>query len=405
MQKLNWLALLTISLVSFAAMPPPASADGASSAAASPAAATGTTAPSNGIAPIGPSDPLNVSVIGEPDLTNTYVVDAEGNIEMPYVGKIHVSGLTPDQAQALIQKKLSDIYTDPQVSVVRTGMGGISITVIGAVVRQGNSSLRRDAHLNDAIQLSTPTPDADLKHINITHGLPGQRHTTDTFDLDAFLTDGNLSDNPSLQDGDTIFIPKSTQSIHSVSVTGEVVKPGRYQVAAGATAFDLITLAGGLSPNADPSATYVQAMGSTVQSPFNYTTAAQNPSNYQLDPVLQDGDQIVVPLITSLPTYAVTGAVLKPGEYPLKGVVTLLDAITVAGGLEPRAKAKDTKITRTTPKGPIVIVVNASDTKAAATTYLQPGDNIIVPHGSTSSGFNPLNILGTVASIFSIFKL
>jgi protein involved in polysaccharide export with SLBB domain len=158
-------------------------------------------------------------------------------------------------------------------------------------------------------------------------------------------------------------------------------------------------------PSADPTATYVQPMGSTVQSAFNYTTAAQNPSNPQLNPVLKDGDQVVVPLGTALPTYAILGAVLKPGQYSIKGVVTLLDAISNAGGLEDRAKAKQTKITRTTPKGPIVLQIDASDTKVAATTYLQAGDNIQVPHGSAPNNISPLGVLETVGSIFSIFRL
>lgn len=362
-------------------------------------------AQASGIVPIGPSDPLAVTVIGEPDLTNTYVVDPAGDIQMPYVGKIHVNGLTPDESAKLIQKKLSDIYTAPQVSVVRNGLGGISVTVIGAVAHQGNNSMRRDSHLNDAVQLAAPTAEADVKHINITHGLPGQRHTTDTYDLNSFLNTGAVNGNPLLLDGDTIFIPKSTQSLFSVSVTGEVAKAGRYQVNPGTTAFDLIALAGGMLPSADPTATYVQPMGSTVQSAFNYTTAAQNPSNPQLNPVLKDGDQVVVPLGTALPTYAILGAVLKPGQYSIKGVVTLLDAISNAGGLEDRAKAKQTKITRTTPKGPIVLQIDASDTKVAATTYLQAGDNIQVPHGSAPNNISPLGVLETVGSIFSIFRL
>jgi len=362
-------------------------------------------AAASGIVPIGPNDPLTVTVIGEPDLTNTYMVDAVGDIQMPYVGKIHVVGMTPDESGKLIQEKLSAIYTAPQVSVVRNGLGGISVTLIGAVTKEGSSALRRDAHLNDAVQLAGPTPEADLKHINVTHGMPGQRHTTDTYDLNIFLSSGSAVGNPLLADGDTVFIPKISQSMLSVSVTGEVGKAGRYEINPGQTAFDLIALAGGLLPTADPTATYIQPMGTTVQNPFNYMTAAQNPANAQLNPVLKDGDQIVVPLGLSLPTYAILGAVLKPGQYPIKGVMTLLDAISDAGGLEDRAKAKQTIITRTTPKGPAVITVDASNTKTAATTYLQAGDNIQIPHGSPPSSLNPLGILETVGSIFSIFRL
>ena len=371
------------------------------------AAAQGSTAAQVGsVAPIGPADPLNINVVGEPDLTNTYVVDPAGNIEVPYIGKVHVGGLTPDQAAALVQQKLSDIYTSPQVTLTRTGLGGISVTVTGAVEHQGAQPLRRDAHLNDAVQLAAPTPDADIKAIKITHGLPGQPLVTQTYDLDSFLNSGVLGGNPALQDGDTVYIPKTTQLDNSVVVTGEVLKPGSYSVAPGTTAFDVITTAGGTTPGADQMTTYIQSRGSTIQKPFNFTTAAENPANPQLNPVLQDGDEIVVPLAAVASNYAITGAVIRPGQFPINGVVSLLDAISNAGGLEDRADVKNTKITRSTPHGPIVISVNAGDTKAAATTYLQAGDYIDIPHGSPAvQPLNPFEVVTGIASIVGLFRL
>jgi polysaccharide export outer membrane protein len=392
--KLRWLALFALSLTLLNA--------GTRIASAQTAETTTTATADSAIAPIGPGDPLNVTVIGEPDLSNTYVVDADGNIQMPYVSKIHVGGLSPDDAQTLIQTKLSAIYTSPQVQLTRNGLGGISVTVVGAVSREGTQALRRDAHLNDVIQLASPTSDADLKHVNITHGLPGERHSTDTVDLSTFLNAGDVNGNPTLRDGDSVFVPKSTLTTHSVSITGEVAHPGRYDIAENATVFDLITLAGGLTASADPTATYIQPEDSTTAIPFNYTTAAQNPSSIELNPILKDGDQIVVPLVLSSPTYAITGAVLRPGEYPLKGQISLLEAISAAGGLENYARASKTKITRMTGKGPAVIMVDASDTSVSAITYLQAGDDIQIAHGNPKASFNPFEFIGTALGIYTV---
>jgi polysaccharide biosynthesis/export protein len=357
------------------------------------------------VVPIGPNDSLNINVIGEPDLSTTYLVDANGDISMLYVGKVHVGGLTPDQACSLVQGKLSQIYTSPQVTVARPAIGGIIVTVIGAVTKQGDNQVRRDSHLNDVVQLAGPSPDADLEHINITSGNPGQRHTTVTYDLTTFLNAGAPDGNPPLDDGDQVFIPKKTQTNESVSVLDQVSKPGRYDVAPGTTAVDLINSAGGMAPGGDPTATYIKEMGSDTQIPFNYVTAAQNPSNAQLNPVLKDGDEIVVPLATSVPTYAILGGVLKPGEYPLHGQVSLLDAIAMAGGIQAHAKTKKTSITRNTPQGPTVIVMNSDDTKKASLFYLQEGDNITIPPGDPPRQFGPLEALGTLGTILSIFRL
>jgi len=401
-QSNKMLLVLALSLLTIGAVPRYALAQSTSASTDASAAATG--APDATIVPVGPADPLVITVIGEPDLSSTYTVDPDGDIQMPYIGKVHVAGLSVDQAQALIEQKLSDIYTSPQVSVNRPGLGGISVTVDGDVAKQGINQMRRDARLNDVVQLSVPNADADLKHINVTHGLPGQRHTTVTFDLTSYLNNGDVDGDPTLQDGDVIFVPKASHTTNSVSVTGEVTKPGRYDVTPGATAFDVIQLAGGLTTDADPTATYIQPQGTTTQESFNFTTAAQNPANTQLNPILNDGDQIVVPMAQTYDTYSILGGVLKPGIYPLKGTVSLLDAIAIAGGLEPRAKSKSTKITRKTTSGPQVIIVDASNTKIAATTYLQSGDNILIDHGG-STGFNPFNSLGVVGTILDIFRL
>jgi protein involved in polysaccharide export with SLBB domain len=395
-QRLRYAAIFALLIVAFSIAPRVATAQTSDTNAAPQT--------SSAIVPIGPSDPLNVSVIGEPDLTNTYIVDADGNINLPFVGKVAVGGLTPDDAATLIQKKLSQIYTSPQVTVTRTAIGGITVTVIGEVAHQGNQAVRRDAHLNDVVQIAAPTANADLKHVNITHGLPGQRHTTDTYDLGSFLSAGSVDQNPMLVDGDTIFVTKNTQSMLSVSVTGEVIHPGRYGVGPNETAFDLIALAGGLTPTADPTATYLQPMGSTTQSPFNYNSAAQNPGNFQLNPLLHDGDEVVVPMATTLPTYSITGAVLKPGQYPVNGNVSLLNAISLAGGTEARAKVKNTTITRITKNGPVVLTVNAGDTKLAASTLVMAGDTIQIPHGNPASAINPLDIFSPLLTIFSIFR-
>lgn len=47
----------------------------------------------------------------------TYLVDAQGDIEMPILGKVHVAGLTTDQLQAKLTKLISADVEDPTVTV------------------------------------------------------------------------------------------------------------------------------------------------------------------------------------------------------------------------------------------------------------------------------------------------
>ena len=67
---------------------------------------------------VGAGDRLAVKVAGEADLTSEYLVDGAGNISLPYVQTIAVSGMTTVQIEALIGRRLRQGYLrDPQVSV------------------------------------------------------------------------------------------------------------------------------------------------------------------------------------------------------------------------------------------------------------------------------------------------
>ncbi len=355
--------------------------------------------------PIGANDLLDVVVSGQADLSHQYTVDSNGDIAVPYIKKAHVEGLSLDQAGALLQGKLAEFYVNPQVTVTRVSIGGISVNVTGAVQRQGAVVARRDAHVNDIIQLAGPSSDADLSKIQLTRGLPGETHTLLTVDLAAFLDTGRTSGNPAVIDSDTIFVPHKAQTTISVSIVGDVSRPGRYDVQPGSTAFDLVTTAGGLSPDADRPNLYIQPLGTLSRVAFDYNKASGTPQDSTLNPILKDGDKIVVPEESADSNiFTVTGGVLKAGQYPWHGQISLLDAIGQAGGFQPRAKTKQTTVTRETPKGASVIKIDSGNPAVAGAFTVEPGDNIYIPEGSPAAPPpNPLEIVGILGTILTIF--
>ncbi len=68
---------------------------------------------------IGGGDLLKVTVFGVKDFDEEVRVSARGDITLPLVGSVHVAGLTPENAGALVQKKLIDGHymLHPQVSI------------------------------------------------------------------------------------------------------------------------------------------------------------------------------------------------------------------------------------------------------------------------------------------------
>ncbi|MFM7016010.1 MAG: polysaccharide biosynthesis/export family protein [Bacteroidota bacterium] len=63
-----------------------------------------------------------------------YLVDAEGNIDMPLVGKINVIGLSTSQAKDVIQKQLEKYLQQPSVRIY---FENFKVTLLGEVTHPG----------------------------------------------------------------------------------------------------------------------------------------------------------------------------------------------------------------------------------------------------------------------------
>jgi polysaccharide export outer membrane protein len=76
------------------------------------------------------------------------------------------------------------------------------------------------------------------------------------------------------------------------------------------------------------------------------------------------------------------GYVNKPGTYPLRGDVTILQALSLAGGFTQFASPRKIRLVRNHGKRQEVRVVNyynLIDKDGKGNYFLQPGDTIVVP--------------------------
>ncbi|MDR3708768.1 MAG: SLBB domain-containing protein [Capsulimonadaceae bacterium] len=368
------------------------------------------TAPSSPVLTVGPYDTLHIEMDGQPDLSRDYVVDANGDIQLLYVGKVRVGGLTLDQAQDVVVARLRKLYHTVNLTLTRTALGGISVTVTGAIARTGPISVRRDSRLNDVIQPSSPLPEADLNHVQITHAGAAPDLAATVVDLGAYLETGAAAGNPPLKDGDVIFIPsrpRAATRTFAISVVGAVPRPGRFDVTPGTTAYDAITLAGGLANDADIHAVYIESLSHPEHKVIDWNQLSIAPGSPDINPILGDGDKIVVPEATIASTFSIMGAVRTPNTYPLRGNVSLLDALAMAGGFDAGAVEKDVKVVRVASKGATTIPVNAEDPIKAAQFTIEPNDHIIVPSEKAKSpGYrvDPMAAIGLALTIWAVTK-
>jgi polysaccharide export outer membrane protein len=89
----------------------------------------------------------------------------------------------------------------------------------------------------------------------------------------------------------------------------------------------------------------------------------------------------VIVVETVPPMFYVMGEVKSPGTLPLKGQISAVQALAMAGGFTDFAKKNDIVIQRKGPAGVTSVKFNYNDAVKGRgpMVYLQPGDTIIVP--------------------------
>lgn len=102
---------------------------------------------------VGAGDRLTIRVAGESDITADYLVDGSGNISLPYVQTVHISGMTTPQIEKMITSRLRNGYLrDPKVSVQATALRPFYI--LGEVTTSGSFAYQTGITVQNAIAIA-----------------------------------------------------------------------------------------------------------------------------------------------------------------------------------------------------------------------------------------------------------
>ena len=214
---------------------------------------------------IGPADILHVTVYGHEDLTQTVVVQSDGTFTYPLIGRVKASEHTPDGLAKKLALLLGQRFIrKPQVTVVVQEFRSKNIYVMGAVTRPGPYPMSGAMTLVEALARAGPLTSKAAAEIVVVRPPSGKTAgpilpqppasgTGVTVDpaaaevIKVNLRDieaGNLANNIALRPNDTVFVPEAPQ----VFVSGEVRNPGAYAYQPGLTVRQLVSMAGGLTP-------------------------------------------------------------------------------------------------------------------------------------------------------------
>jgi polysaccharide export outer membrane protein len=225
---------------------PPDGAQSATPPAQTPAAETQPATSSASPLRLGTGDLIEISVYNVPELSTRARVSSAGEIYLPLVDYVHIAGLTADQAQALVQRRLSDggFVKNPHVSVFVQEYASQAASVLGEVARPGIYPVLGQPRLFDVISAAGGFTEKAGQSIVVTHrsqpdksvSVPLARNATDS-------PEGNIPVFP----GDTIVVRKADV----VYVVGEVGRPSGFLMDGGhLTVLQAIALAGGTTRTA-----------------------------------------------------------------------------------------------------------------------------------------------------------
>ena len=291
---------------------------------------------------IGPGDSVRVVVLGQADMTGNFTVDLEGMISFPVLGKIKAAEHTPGDLERKLTTLLADGYLKhPQVTVAIAEFGSQKVYVTGEVQKPGQYSLKTDRTLLALLG------DVGALGANVGHEVIVVRPPA-----------GAAAPPPAVSPLGPEF-PAEANTAAPVDTGKTATEPAATPAANAADAAPAPATA------SIPGLPYV-APGSEV---YRVSLLELQSGNPEKNIALRAGDTVYFPKASQV---YVMGSVARPGPYRYQEGMTVLQALTQAGGATDRGSAGRTKVVR---------IVNGKKTerKANPTDVVQPEDTLFVP--------------------------
>jgi protein involved in polysaccharide export with SLBB domain len=316
---------------------------------------------------LGPGDEIRITVWGKIEGLWNLVIDRDGNISIPKVGTIGVTGLTFRELKEALHKEFSKYFTGFEMNVSMGALRTISVYVVGNANRPGAYTISSLSTLINALfEAGGPGKNGTMRDIQLKRN----GKIIVNFDLYDFLLKGDKTKDIRLMPEDVIFIPSVGPL---VGIAGSVNNPAIYELKGEITISQLIEMAGGLSDIAFSGRVQIERIiDNTRQIVFD------DDLDKVKDVTVQSGDSVkIFPVVQDKRVVRLSGAVQREGEYGFKPGMTVRDLILMAGGLKYYAYNKEAELTRVyvTDRGPETEKIIIEPEKAMAG---DPEDNILL---------------------------
>jgi polysaccharide export outer membrane protein len=147
-----------------------------------------------------------LQIVGEKDLPQEFQVASDGTADLPFLQRVHVAGLEPQDIARVVREQLvaKKFLVDPVVIVQVREYHSRTVVLLGQVAKPGSFPLTPGLTLVQAISLAGGlTAIADDDKVTLTRKI-GNGTKTVRVSVDAIM-DGKMQDVP-LQAGDRVYV-------------------------------------------------------------------------------------------------------------------------------------------------------------------------------------------------------
>ena len=173
---------------------------------------------------LGPGDELGISIIMGENLTLPIKITPTGDIFIPSVGLVNVSGLTLNNARKKVKAFIiENAFPSAKVSIALLNIRKFQIQVVGAVQKPGFIEISALDRLDKIILEAEGFHPLAIEYDILVFRNNGQKEKINFLN---FIRDGDLEQNPTFLEGDIIKIPFGDLSSNSVALRGQVENSG-----------------------------------------------------------------------------------------------------------------------------------------------------------------------------------
>ncbi len=287
---------------------------------------------------LGPGDEVIISLWGETNQRNKYLIDRNGMIFFKNIGFVNVSNKTIKEAETLLVDKLSKIYStlkdknNPTNLMLELGkIKSINVYFTGQVIKPGINLIHPFSDVFSAlVQAGGIDNTGSLRNVSLIRN----GEVIEVIDFYSFFTSG-LSEFQKIRiiDGDVIHIPVVEKR---VSVKGEIQRPKQYELIHSESILDLIDYAGGLTSTASNKAIINNII--SIDERISDDSAKFGSIVYlssSNDVLINNGAEVnILPIANNDFNITIYGRVTLPGEYPISNTTSLKQVLDLAGGFE-----------------------------------------------------------------------